>query len=239
MNPSPRASVANLSESELVLRAARGDREAFTAILRRHNRMLFRTARSILRDDAEAEDTVQEAYLAAYRALPQFRAEARLSTWLVRITANQALARLRKRTRGAEVIHLEAEGETYGEGEAGSFPGENVASEEPGPEREAVRAETRRLIEAHIDRLPEAFRTVFILRELEEFSVEEVAASLDLPEATVRTRHFRAKGLLRESLSRSLDMSLPSAFSFDGARCDRMVATVLARLPAPPTGEHP
>ena len=98
------------------------------------------------------------------------------------------------------------------------------------PEQSAQRAELRRIIEKKIDDLPEAFRTVFMLRAVEEMSVEDVAASLGIPEATVRTRYFRAKGLLRESLARELDYALEGAFSFDGARCDRIVAGVLARL---------
>jgi RNA polymerase sigma-70 factor (ECF subfamily) len=139
---------------------------------------------------------------------------------------NEAIARLRKSMRRAEVIQLGAEPHWDGEPaeEHGHQPG--IAQ----PEQAVLRAEARRLIEKHIDNLPEIFRTVFILRAVEEMTVEETAACLEIPEATVRTRYFRAKGLLREALSRELDIALQEVFSFDGARCDRIVAGVLARL---------
>jgi RNA polymerase sigma-70 factor (ECF subfamily) len=207
---------------DIVKRAARGEHEAFAEIMRLHNQRLFRTARAILRDDAEAEDAVQEAYVQAYRALPGFRAEAQLSTWLVRIVANEALGRLRKRRRGAQVIALGADAETAEE----PMDPDNAAQ----PERAAERAQSRRLIEAKIDALPEAFRTVFVLRAVEELSVEETAAALDVPAATARTRYFRARALLREALARELDLALEDAYAFAGARCDRIVARVLARL---------
>ena len=213
-----------MPDGELALRSAAGDDAAFAAIMRRHNRLLFRTARSVLRSDAEAEDALQEAYLHAWRSLPRFRAEAKLSTWLVRIVVNEALGRLRR--RGATVIPLEP-----GMGDDPASPEESIAeSEDRQPERVVMRDEWRRLMEARIDALPEAFRMVFMLRAVQELSVEEVAAMLSLPEATVRTRFFRARSLLREALSRDADMALADAFSFDGARCDRIVAGVLARL---------
>jgi RNA polymerase sigma-70 factor (ECF subfamily) len=207
---------------DIVKRAARGEHEAFAELMRLHNQRLFRTARAILREDAEAEDAVQEAYVQAYRALPDFRGEAQLSTWLVRIVANEALGRLRKRRRGAQVIALGADVDVA---EVPMDP-DNAAQ----PERAAERAQSRRLIEAKIDALPEAFRAVFVLRAVEELSVEETAAALDIPAATVRTRYFRARALLREALARELDLALEDTYAFAGARCDRIVARVLARL---------
>jgi RNA polymerase sigma-70 factor (ECF subfamily) len=212
-----------MADAELALRAAEGDEVAFECIMRRHNRLLFRTARSILHADAEAEDALQEAYLRAWRALGGFRAEARLSTWLVRIVINESLGRLRK--KDAQIIPLEPD--------AGSFEQSDLAEQddaEAQPDRAAFRAEMRSLIEARIDQLPEAFRSVFMLRAVEELSVEEVACVLEIPQATVRTRFFRARSLLREGLSREIDMAIADAFSFDGERCDRIVAGVLARL---------
>ena len=188
----------------------------FEQLMRRHNRALYRTARSIVKDDAEAEDALQEAYLLAFRAMEGFRGEASVSTWLTRIVINEAIARVRKRQRMADVIQLDGE----------SAMDENHAQ----PEQALWRSEARRLIERKIDGLPDAFRTVFVLRALEEMTVEETAACLDIPEATVRTRYFRARGLLREALSRELDVALEDAFAFDGARCDRIVANVLERL---------
>lgn len=186
------------------------------ALMRRHNRTLFRTARAILRDDAEAEEAVQDAYLKAFRAMGEFRGDARISTWLVRIVANEALMRRRKLARGAEVVDLHMD--------------LDAPSGEETPDQAAARGEVRKLLEARIDALPDSYRTVFVLRALEEFSVEETAAALEIPEATVRTRFFRARSLLREALSREIDHAFDRAFDFDGERCDRLVANVLARL---------
>ena len=218
----PRAAAA-LDDHQLARRAAAGDGLAFTTIMRRHNRLLFRTARSILKSDDDAEDALQDAYLHAWRAIDGFRAEAKLSTWLARIVINESLARLR-RGRGAQVIPFDA-----GAGAGHNDMEERMEDDDPDrqPERVAMRGELRRLIEASIDCLPDAFRSVFILRAVEEMSVEDVAAVLDVPEATVRTRLFRARGLLRERLSRDVDLTLGDAFSFAGARCDRIVARVL------------
>ena len=212
------------TDAELAARAANGDQPAFEAIMRRHNRLLFRTARSILKNDAETEDALQEAYLRAWRALASFRAEAKLSTWLVRIVINESLGRLRR--QGAQVIPLDTAMDVD------ENPSEAWMEDDPDqrPDHVAMRAEVRRLMEARIDTLPDAFRTVFMLRAVEELSVEEVAVVLEIPEATVRTRFFRARSLLREGLSRDVDLAIGDAFSFAGVRCDRIVAGVLARL---------
>lgn len=215
-----------LSDAEIAGRIAAGDEDTFRLLMRRYNQTLYRTARSILKDDAESEDAVQDAYLLAYRAMGKFRGDAKLATWLVRIVVNEAIGRLRKGKRHAEVFRLN--------GNTDSFEDDTeVNVNEPAPEqpeRAAMRAETRRLLEAKIDELPDAFRTVFILRAVEEMTVEEAADCLDIPQATVRTRYFRAKGLLREALARDLDFAVEDAFAFAGARCDRIVAGVLARI---------
>lgn len=211
-------------DGELVRRAASGEEAAFAAIMQRHNQLLFRTARSIVKSDAEAEEALQEAYLRAWRALSRFRADAKLSTWLVRIVINEALGRLRTR---ASVIPLDAamnmiehEGTSLGDAEDGS------------PDSMAMRAQLRALIEARVDRLPEAFRIVFMLRAVEEMSVREVAEALGIPEATVRTRFHRARALMRESLASEIDVAMADAFAFDGKRCERIVAGVLAGMGA-------
>jgi RNA polymerase sigma-70 factor (ECF subfamily) len=216
--PSPLAAAAPLADAELIERIRAGDAAAMARLMRRHNRVLFRTARAILRDDAEAEEAVQDAYLKAFGALDRFRAESKLSTWLVRIAANEALMRRRRRASGAEVIPLNGM--------------EDPMDEADGPEKAAGRGELRRLVESRIDRLPDGYRAVFVLRALEELSVEDTAAALDIPEATVRSRFFRARALLRESLAREIDLSLEDAFGFAGERCDRLVANVLARMRA-------
>lgn len=214
----------SVSDRELADRAAAGEEPAFECIMRRHNRLLFRTARSILKSDAEAEDALQDGYLRAWRALHTFRAESKLSTWLVRIVVNEALGRLRQ--RNANVITFNAALD-----EDGRDP-EAWMEDDPKhrPDHVATRAEFRRMIETRIDSLPDAFRSVFMLRAVEELSVEEVALVLEIPEATVRTRFFRARALLREGLARDVDIGLGDAFSFDGERCDRIVAGVLAKL---------
>jgi RNA polymerase sigma-70 factor (ECF subfamily) len=158
--------------------------ETFARLMRRHNRTLFRTARAILRDDAAAEDALQEAWLRAYHAIDTFRGEAKLGTWLVRIVVNEALARRRKDQR-----HAPAAQET-----------EQAIRKQDEPEGLAQRAELRRRLEAKIRLLPDAFRTVFMLRAVEELSVQETAAALHIPESTVRTRFFRARSQLREGL---------------------------------------
>jgi RNA polymerase sigma-70 factor (ECF subfamily) len=153
--------------------------------------------------------------------LPDFRGESSLATWLTRIVMNAAMMRRRKSGRMAEVIELGGESATD----------DMAAMREPAqPEQAAQRAQARGLIEAKIDRLPEVFRTVFILRAVEELSVEETGRVLGIPEATVRSRYFRARGMLREALARELDFALEDAFGFDGERCNRIVANVMRRL---------
>ena len=232
-NPLPDAILSDKTpDNTLATLAAGGNTRAFEVIMRRHNRLLFRSARSILKSDAETEDAVQDAYLNAWRALGTFRDDAKLSTWLVRIVLNEALKRVRR--RASNVVMFDS-GAAVGDGQPEASM---EADHDQQPDLVASRAEMRRLMEARIDELPELFRTVFMLRAVEEMTVEEVSAALDIPEATVRTRFFRARSQLRESLSRDMDFALEDAFSFDGARCDRIVAGVLALItrdgPRPP-----
>ena len=212
------------SDTALRQRVVDGEQAAFARLMRRHNRRLYRVARSILRDDAEAEDALQDAYIQAYRALPDFRGESSLATWLTRIVMNAALMRRRSAWRMAEVIELGAEPAMD------AFCATREAGEPGQPEQAALRSQARGLIEAKIDALPEAFRTVFVLRAVEELSVEETGQLLGIPEATVRSRYFRARAMLREALARELDFALDDAFGFDGERCDRIVANVMRRL---------
>jgi RNA polymerase sigma-70 factor (ECF subfamily) len=215
------------SDAALRQRVVDGEQEAFAGLMRRYNRRLYRVARSILRDDAEAEDALQDAYIQAYRALPDFRGDASLATWLTRIVMNAALMRRRSSGRMAEVIELGAEPDL----DALAAMREPGQANAPGqPELAFQRTQARGLIESKIDGLPEVFRTVFILRAVEELSVEETGRVLGVPEATVRSRYFRARGMLREALARELDFALEDAFGFDGERCNRIVSTVMARL---------
>jgi RNA polymerase sigma-70 factor (ECF subfamily) len=229
MNAQPQAAEAlakdpATDDTALVRRVLAGDLAAFELVMRRHNRRLYRLARATLRDDAEAEDALQEAYVQAWRSLAQFRGDAALATWLARVVMNECRARLRRGARRQNVIPMAADG--------GDAIDEAADLDGLRPEEAAMRSELRALIERHVDALPDALRTVFVLRGVEEMSVEDVAACLDLPAATVRSRHFRARALLREALARDIDVSERDAFAFDGARCDRIVAAVLARIGA-------
>jgi RNA polymerase sigma-70 factor (ECF subfamily) len=215
---------SDVPDAELAARAARGDQGAFERIMRRHNRTLFRTARAILRDDGDAEDALQEAYLQAYGALGQFRGDAKLSTWLARIVANQALQRLRKRERRAQILPLQQRDAEPVLEEPADVRNDN------GPEAAAHSGELRRVLETQIDALPDSYRAVFMLRAVEELTVEETAEILDIPPATVRTRFFRARSLLREALALKIDLACEDAFAFAGERCDRVVAFVMNRL---------
>jgi RNA polymerase sigma-70 factor (ECF subfamily) len=201
-----------------------GDPAAFEKLMRAHNRMLFRTARAILHDDAEAEDALQEAYVQAYQAMGKFRGEAKVSTWLARIVANEALQRLRKSVRRNQIVPLHSSDAVA---EFNEIPEGSMSQ---GPESTAERSEMRKLLEKRIDALPEAYRPVFMLRAVEELSVEETAAVLQIPAATVRSKFFRARSLLRESLAAEIDLAYEDAFAFAGERCDRIVANVMARI---------
>jgi len=215
------------------------DGRAFEAVMRTHNRMLYRIARSILKDDVEAEDAVQETYLAAYRNIASFRGGAKLSTWLARIAINKAYALLRKKKHVAVVVPLQSGVRRDERGEPRSVEETMVDETVEQPDASAMRAELRRLLERRIDALPEQFRKVFILRDVEEMSVEETAECLDLTPTTVRTRAFRARALLRASLSRDIDVATVNAFDFAGEHCDRIVSTVLDRLRLAISGGQP
>ncbi|MDE2611524.1 MAG: RNA polymerase sigma factor [Burkholderiales bacterium] len=204
---------------------AAGDRAAFTRMMRRYNRRLYRLARATLRDDAEAEDAVQESYFAAFRAIGGYRGEAALATWLSRLVLNECFARQRRQGRRDNIAPMFSTS-VRSEVEQDAMDTSGSAS----PEEAVMRAELRALIERRLDALPEAFRLVFVLRCVEELSVEETAQCLGIPEATVRSRHFRARSLLRESLAQDIDLAERDVFSFAGKRCDRIVAGVLARL---------
>lgn len=220
------------ADAMVVAGILQGDARALERLMRENNRRLFRVARSILRDDSEAEEAVQDGYIHAYQAMSRFRGDSRLSTWLTRIIVNQALERKRRQ-------HLPAAPEDQAERLAGP-PAET-------PESLAMRSELLRLIEAAIDALPASYRSVFMLRAVEGLSVEETALALGISQANTKTRFLRARAQLRESLGQQLGPLIENVFAFDGGRCDRIVERVLARLglvlppfpPAFPAGEAP
>lgn len=213
-------------DAALVAGVAARDHAAFERLMRRYNGRLFRAARAILKDDAEAEDALQDAYLEAYRHIGEFRGEAQLSTWLTRIVITRALMRLRSQKRHRNVVPIDNREIAGGEHVEVDIEDERAVL----PAESAWRGELRKLLEARIDELPLPFRTVFVLREVEDMTVQETAAALEIPEATVRTRLFRARAILRASIARDMDMAAVDAFAFLGARCDRIVGNVLKRV---------
>lgn len=213
-------------DAALAADVASGDPAAFETLMRRHNRQLYRLARATLRDDAEAEDALQEAYLRAIRAIGRFRGESSLATWLSRLVLHECLGRLRREGRRSGIVQLVSRDADEGV----EHESMNDRSTQATPHDFAERSEVRALLERKLDELPEAFRTVFVLRGVEEMEVGEVAQCLGIPEATVRSRFFRARSLLRESLARDFDLAERDVFSFGGSHCDRVVAAVLRRL---------
>jgi RNA polymerase sigma-70 factor, ECF subfamily len=213
-----------IDDAMLAQRVQAREPGAFELLMRRHNRRLYRVARAMLRDGAEAEDALQDAYLAAYQAIDSFRGQSTLATWLSKVLVNQCLGRMRRQARRDNIVPIVAM--DADEQELHAMP--NLDSETP--DNAMLRTELRAVLERKLDQLPEAFRTVFVLRCVEELSVEETAQVLDVPEATVRTRLFRARAMLRESLAQDIDVAERDVFAFGGVHCDRIVAAVLGRL---------
>jgi RNA polymerase sigma factor (sigma-70 family) len=202
---------------------AAGDAAAFERMMRQYNRRLYRLARATLRDRTEAEDALQDAYICAYRAMGSFRGEASLGTWLSRLVLNECFARMRRTVRRENVVPM-VSATRHGEAHM-------IIDATDSPDSAAGRVQLRELLERKVDELPESYRTVFVLRSVEELSVDETAETLGIPEETVRSRHFRARNLLRESLAREMDLAEPNLFEFGGDHCDRVVVSVLARIP--------
>jgi RNA polymerase sigma-70 factor (ECF subfamily) len=223
--PEPRRATVH-DDRELVARVCDGDASAFETIMRRHNRLLFRTARGIAGDDAEAQDVVQQTYLHAFSRLGSFHGDAALGTWLARIAVNAALDARRKR---GHVVELDAL--TDADGETSPEPMMSLrAADTETPDGMAERAQLRGLLQAAIEGLPAIYRSVFILRAVEEMSVDETAFCLRVSDAVVKTRYARARAMLREALGAQVEAEAPHAFAFAGARCDAVVAHVLGEL---------
>jgi RNA polymerase sigma factor (sigma-70 family) len=215
--PTEALRIEDLDDAGLVERARQRDPAAFWLIIKRHNQRLHRIARAVLDDDTEAEDVLQETYIHAFMHLSQFRAEARLSSWLTRIALNEALGRRRQRRPTVDIKAIE--------GMVAPF-----SAHKPDPEEAAALAEIRSLLERAVSGLPEPFRIVFIMRDVEEMSIEETALLLGLRPQTVSTRLHRARRLLREALGDKLATVFTDTFLFAGARCDCLAQLVLDRL---------
>jgi RNA polymerase sigma-70 factor (ECF subfamily) len=223
-----KTSLDKLEDAELVALSGRNVEGAFRIIMQRHNQRLYRIARAVVRNDSEAEDVVQEAYVRAFANLAEFRGDANLATWLSRIVLNEALGRIRRRRPTTDLSLLE--NPPPSQAEIIPFP---HASPQLDPERTMAQRQIQLLLEQAIDRLPDDFRIVLIARVIEEMSVEETAALIGLRPETVKTRLHRARKLLREALEEQVGSVLSDAFPFDGARCARMTEKVLKRLALP------
>jgi len=215
-----RAAWDGIPDEEIVERVRAGETALYEVLMRRYNQRLFRVAVSILRDDAEAEDVMQEAYVNAYQHLNQFAGLAKFSTWLTKIAVNEALARLRRRERMGGESDLEANPRIMN----------NVTSGIPDPERQASDHQLRLVIEASIDSLPDMYRSVFVLRAVEGLSAAETAACLDISEEAVKTRLHRARHMLQKDLRRRASVLSAEAFPFHLSRCDRVVAGVFQKI---------
>lgn len=225
IQPRPQPIDAETLDDEALVRLARTrDESAVRALTRRYNRRLYRIARSILRNDGEAEDVVQETYVRAFTGLDMFRGDAGFGTWITRIAMNEALGRLRRRR---PTVDWETYGENRTPAEIIHFP---VSAASNDPERTMAQGEIRAVLERSIDELPDSFRAVFVARIVEGLSVEETADLFGLRIETVKTRLHRARALLRGALEAELGPALTETFPFDGRRCERMTETVLRRL---------
>ena len=215
-----RTASGTLADEEVIRRIRAGEPELFEILMRRYNQRLYRVARSIVKNEAEAEDVMQQAYVNAYAHLDQFAERARFSTWLTRIAVHEALGRLRRRRRVQEVdVSSETEG-----------TGATLTSGEPSPEQQALAAELRLLLEGAVDALPRTSRAAFVLREVEGLSTAEAAECLGVSEDVVKTRLHRARLQLRKELFDRAGLVRQDAFAFHATRCDRVVAAVLGQL---------
>jgi len=209
-----------LTDEDIASRVAAGELALFEVLMRRYNQRLYRIARGIVKNDAEAEDVTQQAYVNAYANLRQFAGRARFSTWLTRIAVHEALSRVRRDGRRSAAGLTEPPEDTM----------DTARSNAPDPERQAFVQELRTLLESEIDALPDSYREVFILREVEGLNTAETAECLELGEEAVKTRLHRARGMLRDALFDRAGLEAPSAFPFHLTRCDRVVQAVFARI---------
>ncbi|MEO8809735.1 MAG: RNA polymerase sigma factor [Rhodanobacter sp.] len=218
---------AALDDQALVALVRGGQREAFRQIMQRCNQRLFRVARAVIGEDSEAEDVLQESYMRAYHKLDSFRGDSTLSTWLTTIVLNEARGRLRKRRPmvGLEQVDA-APDDTH---QVIRFPSKFGGED---PAASAARAQIRHLLEHAIDELPSAFRVVYIMREVEDCSVDETASQLGIKPGTVKTRLHRARRLLRLALHDRLANTMSEAFPFKGKRCARVTDAVMKLLDA-------
>jgi RNA polymerase sigma-70 factor (ECF subfamily) len=217
-------SAALLSDTDIVHRVRAGDRALFEILMRRHNQRLYRAVRAVLQNEQECEDAMQQAYVNAFVHLHQFEERSQFSTWLIRIALHEAFARRRK-TRASE-LRIESPSLLENRGDIM----DTVPSSQPDPERKAYARELQGVLEDAVDSLPEAYRTVFMLRDIEGLSTTETGAELGLGDEAVKTRLHRARAMLRRAVTARIGDVTAGAFEFRATRCDRVVAAVLAQI---------
>lgn len=209
-----------LTDGEIVRRVLEGEIPLFEILMRRHNQRIYRAVRAIIRDESEAEDVMQQAYVNAYSHLNQFAGRAKFSTWLTRIAVYEALARVRKDRSGAQTEERISDEDEM----------ERIRSQIPDPEQQAMNSDIREVLQTVIDSLPENYRTVLMLREVEGASTAEVAECLDVSEEVVKTRLHRARSMVREGLYDQAGISSEALYAFHDPRCDRVVGNVFEAI---------
>jgi RNA polymerase sigma-70 factor, ECF subfamily len=219
------AAASSLSDSDVVRRVLDGEPALFELLMRRHNQRLYRAARSVVKDEGEVEDVMQQAYINAFNHLGQFEERSQFSTWMTRITLNEAFARRRKLRQTESLTEVLPDFDS----ERGA-PMNAMTSLQPDPERQAYAGELRRVLEDAVDALPDAYRTVFVLRDIEGLSTAEAGEGLGLTEEAVKTRLHRARAMIRRAVAATIGTAAPGAFAFPATRCDRVVAAVLAKV---------
>jgi RNA polymerase sigma-70 factor (ECF subfamily) len=211
----------SLSDEEVIARVRAGETHLYEVLMRRYNQRLFRTIRSVIAADVDAEDVLQEAWVRAFEHLDQFAGKAAFSTWVTKIALYEALGRMRK---GKRFTALENnDGEIMAEAQRGMTNTDD-------PEKQAIRGELGQAIQLAVDRLPETYRSVFVLREVERLSTIETAQCLSLSEEVVKTRLHRSRAMLRRDLEGWMGPALSETYAFMGHRCDRVVTTVMERI---------
>jgi RNA polymerase sigma-70 factor (ECF subfamily) len=223
VNPDPSALASTLADAEIVERVQAGDHALFELLMRRHNQRLYRAVRAVVKDEQEVEDVMQQAYINAFMHLRQFEKRSQFSTWLTRIALNEAFGR-RRRMRASASMEVRS-----GVDDSGEFMA-TIRSPKPDPERQAYAQELRRVLEDAIDALPETYRTVFMLRDVDGLSTSETGEGLGLGDEAVKTRLHRARAMIRRSVTAQIGDVAAGAFQFLAPRCDRVVAAVLARI---------
>ena len=246
--PQPQAVSATLTDAEIVARVLAGETELFEVLMRRNNQRLFRAARAIVRDDAEAEDVMQEAYARAYSQLARFEGRSQWSTWVTRIAVNEALGRVRRTGRFVSMdvdgaagagedrqaaLSAKARAKVDQNDDAWREANGGAAPFPTGPEDHAAARELGGFLEQALDALPDIYRSVFVLREIEELSTAETAACLEVSEELIKVRLHRARAALRQRLDQRVGAALRGVYGFHLSRCDRVVNAVMARIRAP------